>query len=191
MERGCGPLARCAPVPQAPAAVRSVAADSTLQDSMACAASHGGGTVAVESQGSAAAAIVAGETNVAGIGGFSGVESSVSPSWLAMEVRAGRLRWIVADTGGRRCRRRRGRRASPACSAVGLAVPAAARSAASAGSGPGRRRRGGIADGRTGSAKAFAIAEKVGRKVTITVDGQSVTMYDLQGKASAILAASR
>ncbi len=49
----------------------------------------------------------------------------------------------------------------------------------------------GSADGRTGSAKAFAIAEKVGRKVTFTVDGQSVTMYDLQGKASAILAAAR
>ena len=54
----------------------------------------------------------------------------------------------------------------------------------------GGSRRGGIADGRTGSAKAFAIAEKVGRKVTITVDGQTVTMYDLQGKASAILAAA-
>ena len=51
--------------------------------------------------------------------------------------------------------------------------------------------RGGLADGRSGSAKAFAIAEKVGRKVTLTVDGQTVTMYDLKGKASAILAAAR
>ncbi len=74
--------------------------DSTLQAASRYAASHGGGTVAVESQSSAASAIVDGDTNVAGIGGFSGLESSVSPSWLAMEVRDGRLRWIVADTGG-------------------------------------------------------------------------------------------
>ena len=36
----------------------------------------------------------------------------------------------------------------------------------------------------------FAIAEKVGRKVTIKVNGQRVTMYDLKGKASAIFAAA-
>ncbi len=165
----------------------------------------------VESQSSAAAAIVAGETNVAGIGGFSGAESSVSPAWLAMEVRTGRLRWIVADTGG-------GFGGGfPGLAATG-GTGAAAGSSAAAGSGaaagpgigslfgsgsgsaggaspfggsrtgPGR---GGIADGRTGSAKTFAIAEKVGRKVTITVSGQTVTIYDLQGKAAAILAAAR
>jgi hypothetical protein len=36
----------------------------------------------------------------------------------------------------------------------------------------------------------MAIAEQVGKKVTVTVNGTSVTMYDLQGKASAILAAA-
>jgi len=67
------------------------------------AAAHGGGTVATESQSSAASAIMAGATNVAGIGGFSGRESSVSLSWLIAEVRAGRLRWLLADSGpGRR-----------------------------------------------------------------------------------------
>jgi 4-amino-4-deoxy-L-arabinose transferase-like glycosyltransferase len=179
--------------------------DSTLRAASRYAASHGGGTVAVESQSSAAAAIVAGESNVAGIGGFSGVESSVSASWLAMEVRDGRLRWILADAGG-------GFGGIGAAGGTTAAGGSGAGSGTSAGSGiaglfsSGSRAsggtfpfggsragagRGGIADGRTGSAKAFAIAEKVGRKVTITVDSQSVTMYDLQGKASAILAAAR
>ena len=36
----------------------------------------------------------------------------------------------------------------------------------------------------------LAIAEKVGRKVTFTSGENQVTMYDLQGKASAILAAA-
>jgi len=46
------------------------------------------------------------------------------------------------------------------------------------------------ADGRQGSERAIAIAEKVGRKVTFTRDGTRVTMYDLKGKAAAILAAA-
>ncbi|MFZ0092270.1 MAG: hypothetical protein WAL63_22405, partial [Solirubrobacteraceae bacterium] len=116
------------------------------------AAAHGGGTVAVESQGSAAQAIISSDANVAGIGGFSGRESSVTASWLAMEVRDGRLRWILAESG------------------QGFAGPA---------------------DGRQGSASAIAIAQRVGRKVTFTVNGTRVTMYDLQGKAAAILAAAR
>ena len=37
--------------------------------------------------------------NVAGLGGFSGRESSVSASWIASEVRSGRLRWVLADAG--------------------------------------------------------------------------------------------
>jgi 4-amino-4-deoxy-L-arabinose transferase-like glycosyltransferase len=56
---------------------------------------HGGGTIGVESQSSAATAILASDANVAGLGGFSGRESSVTASWIAMEVRDGRLRWIV------------------------------------------------------------------------------------------------
>jgi len=176
---------------------------ATLQAASRYAASHGGGTVAVESQSSAAEAIVAGDTNVAGIGGFSGLESSVSPSWLAMEVRDGRLRWILADTGSGP-----GAGAGAGAGATGSGAGIASLfsgsgsgSASSSGSGSasgfgshfgaGADQRGGLGDGRTGSAKAFAIAEKVGRKVTFTVDGQTVTMYDLQGTASAILAAAR
>ena len=51
----------------------------------------------MSSQSTAAAAILDGYTNVAGLGGFSGRESSVTASWIAMEVREGRLRWVIAD----------------------------------------------------------------------------------------------
>jgi 4-amino-4-deoxy-L-arabinose transferase-like glycosyltransferase len=63
---------------------------------------HGGGTIAVSSQSSAAAAIIEKHANAAGIGGFSGRESDVSVAWLAQEVRAGRIRWVLAEaTAGR------------------------------------------------------------------------------------------
>ncbi len=58
---------------------------------------HGGGTIAVSSQSGAATAIVEGNTNVAGIGGFSGRESDVSVSWLAHEVAAGKIRWVAGE----------------------------------------------------------------------------------------------
>jgi len=60
---------------------------------------HGGGTIGVESQSSAAAAILSSDADVAGLGGFSGRESSVTAKWLAAEVRSGRLRWILVDSG--------------------------------------------------------------------------------------------
>jgi 4-amino-4-deoxy-L-arabinose transferase-like glycosyltransferase len=59
--------------------------------------SHGGGTIAVSSQSSAAQAIIASDAKVAGIGGFSGRESDVSVSWLAREVRSGSIRWVLAE----------------------------------------------------------------------------------------------
>jgi 4-amino-4-deoxy-L-arabinose transferase-like glycosyltransferase len=129
--------------------------DSTSLNAAAqYAKTHGGGAIGVESQGSAAAAILQNDANVAGLGGFSGRESDVSAQWLAMEVRNGKLRWLIAD----------------GTSGLG-------------GGGFG-------GDSRQGSRAAIAIAEQVGRKVTVTVNGTSVTMYDLQGKASAILAAA-
>ena len=60
---------------------------------------HGGGTIGVSSQSTAAAAILSSDANVAGLGGFSGRESSVSVAWIAREVRAGRLRWILNESG--------------------------------------------------------------------------------------------
>jgi 4-amino-4-deoxy-L-arabinose transferase-like glycosyltransferase len=61
---------------------------------------HGGGTLAVASQSSASSAIIANDADVAGIGGFSGQESDVSLSWLAREVRAGHIRWVLASAAG-------------------------------------------------------------------------------------------
>jgi 4-amino-4-deoxy-L-arabinose transferase-like glycosyltransferase len=61
---------------------------------------HGGGTIAVSSQSSAASAIIEQGASVAGIGGFSGRESDVSVSWLAQEVAAGRIRWVLVEGQG-------------------------------------------------------------------------------------------
>jgi hypothetical protein len=69
----------------------------TLQAAIRYADAHGGGTIGVSSQGSAATAILSSDADVAGLGGFSGRESSVSAAWLAAEVRAGHLRWLVMD----------------------------------------------------------------------------------------------
>jgi 4-amino-4-deoxy-L-arabinose transferase-like glycosyltransferase len=61
-------------------------------------ASHGGGTIAVSSQSGAAAAIIAGNADVAGIGGFSGRESDVSIAWLAQEVSSHKIRWVIGES---------------------------------------------------------------------------------------------
>jgi 4-amino-4-deoxy-L-arabinose transferase-like glycosyltransferase len=127
--------------------------DSTgLNAAARYAKTHGGGAIGVESQSSAAAVILANDADVAGLGGFSGRESTVSAQWLAMEVRNGKLRWLV-DVG------------SSGFGGLG-------------------------GDARQGSRAALEIAEQVGKKVTVTANGTTVTMYDLQGKASAILAAA-
>jgi 4-amino-4-deoxy-L-arabinose transferase-like glycosyltransferase len=70
---------------------------STLIAAIRYAKAHGGGTIGVESQSSAAAAILSSDANVAGLGGFSGRESTVTVAWLASEVRAGHLRWVLTS----------------------------------------------------------------------------------------------
>jgi 4-amino-4-deoxy-L-arabinose transferase-like glycosyltransferase len=92
---------------------------------------NGGGTIAVASQSSAAASILAGESNVAGLGGFSGRESDVSAAWLAQEVRSGKIRWVLDDEAGARTDKRVGARkamaaVARACSAVTLSSSSAA-----------------------------------------------------------------
>jgi 4-amino-4-deoxy-L-arabinose transferase-like glycosyltransferase len=72
----------------------------TIPAAIAYAKAHGGGTVAVSSQSSAASAIVSKGAEVAGIGGFSGRESDVSVAWLAGEVRRGKIRWVLAEGSG-------------------------------------------------------------------------------------------
>ena len=69
----------------------------TITQAIAYAKSHGGGTVAVSSQSSAASEIVEDGADVAGIGGFSGRESDVSVAWLAGEVSRGQIRWVLAE----------------------------------------------------------------------------------------------
>lgn len=107
---------------------------ASLTPALSYVKSHGGGTIAVASQSGAASAIISQDAEVAGIGGFSGRESSVSVSWLAQEVRAGRIRWLLDEEGGSslrgrlrgtpgRARRRRSRR--PRAPAAGSPSPAA------------------------------------------------------------------
>ena len=63
--------------------------------------SHGGGTIAVSSQHDAAPVIIATDAPVAGIGGFTGQESDPSIAWLAGEVAAGQIRWVLDDGSAR------------------------------------------------------------------------------------------
>ncbi len=109
---GAGSLLGLLPVASAAPAVRALpgrgpgrAPDSARGSASLTAAvryvnAHGGGTIAVSSQSSAASVIVSSGANVAGIGGFPGRESSVIAVVAGREVRAGRLRWILAETGG-------------------------------------------------------------------------------------------
>jgi 4-amino-4-deoxy-L-arabinose transferase-like glycosyltransferase len=136
--------------------------------------SHGGGTIAVASQSNAASAILEQGANVAGIGGFSGRESDVSVSWLAQEVRSGKIRWVLdeqstggagagAAGGGLRGDTRTGAKTAMAAVAkecVAVTLPASGSSAS------------GVAGGsRTGAAAS--------------------TLYDCQGRAQALASAGR
>jgi len=58
---------------------------------------HGGGTIAVDSQSGASAAIIEEGAEVAGIGGFSGKESSVSAAWLEERIADGDIAWIYTS----------------------------------------------------------------------------------------------
>jgi 4-amino-4-deoxy-L-arabinose transferase-like glycosyltransferase len=59
--------------------------------------SHGGGTIAVDSQSGAATSIIEEGAEVAGIGGFSGKESSVSAEWLEERIESGAIAWIYTS----------------------------------------------------------------------------------------------
>lgn len=63
---------------------------------------HGGGTIAVDSQSEAAPSIIELGAEVAGIGGFSGKETSVSTQWLEAAVAEGRISWILTTSGSGR-----------------------------------------------------------------------------------------
>ncbi len=58
---------------------------------------HGGGTIAIDSQSGASSAIIEEGAEVAGIGGFSGKESSVSAEWLEQRIESGAITWIYTS----------------------------------------------------------------------------------------------
>ena len=62
---------------------------ASLTSALAYIKANGGGTLAVSSQSTAAAAITASDADIVGIGGFSGRESEVSVAWLADQVAPG------------------------------------------------------------------------------------------------------
>jgi 4-amino-4-deoxy-L-arabinose transferase-like glycosyltransferase len=70
---------------------------ASLNAAISYAKAHGGGTIGVASQSTAAAVILSSDANVAGLGGFSGRESSVTVAWIAQEVKDGHLRWLILD----------------------------------------------------------------------------------------------
>ena len=73
---------------------------ASLQTALDYVKANGGGTLAVSSQSTAAAAITASDADIVGLGGFSGRESEVSVSWLADQVSQGNIRWVLADDSG-------------------------------------------------------------------------------------------
>jgi 4-amino-4-deoxy-L-arabinose transferase-like glycosyltransferase len=74
-------------------------ASSSLSEAIAYVRRHGGDTLGVSSQSSAASAVLRadGDVSVAGLGGFSGNESEVSVPWLAQAVEDGRIRYVLVD----------------------------------------------------------------------------------------------
>jgi hypothetical protein len=71
---------------------------SELTSALTYIAGHGGGTLGVSSQSTAASAILSSNAKVAGLGGFSGSESEVSIDWLVQAVRDGRIRWVMTSS---------------------------------------------------------------------------------------------
>ena len=68
-----------------------------LSSILAYTEAEGGGTIAVDSQSGASASIIESGAEVAGIGGFSGKESSVSVEWLEERIANGDITWIYTS----------------------------------------------------------------------------------------------
>ena len=99
------PTAPRRPAPAVASAARAAAACSAAtpprsRTALAYIKANGGGTLAVSSQSTAAAAITDSNADIVGIGGFSGRESEVSVAWLADQVSQGKIRWVLADDSG-------------------------------------------------------------------------------------------
>jgi len=137
---------------------------------------HGGGTIAVSSQSSAATAIIDQNADVAGIGGFSGRESEVTVSWLAGEVAAGKIRWVLDEE------------SAPTSTSAAAGLGAGFGGAAGKAFGRGLGGIGGLpGDSRTGARVAIAAAAKACVKANTSTGAG--TLYDCRGRASELAAA--
>jgi 4-amino-4-deoxy-L-arabinose transferase-like glycosyltransferase len=155
------------------------ASNSTTTQAVAYVKSHGGGTIAVSSQSSAASAIIASGAKVAGIGGFSGRESDVSAAWLAQRVSSGAIRWVLGEqtgqSGGPRLPGDTRAGSKAAMTAVAKACRKVTLPASTAAAGAGS----GTASG-SGAATATSAAGASASAATL--------LYDCQGRAAAIAA---
>jgi 4-amino-4-deoxy-L-arabinose transferase-like glycosyltransferase len=149
--------------------------DASTTQALAYVKSHGGGTIAVSSQSSAATAIVASGAKIAGIGGFSGRESDVSVTWLAAEVRSGSIRWVLAEQSGAPSGRGGGGLPGDARAGSKAAMAAVAKACRKVTSTTGSRS---AAAGSSGSGQALAGAGGAGSAAS--------ALYDCQGRAGAL-----
>jgi 4-amino-4-deoxy-L-arabinose transferase-like glycosyltransferase len=135
---------------------------------------HGGGTIAVESQSSAASAIISEGADVAGIGGFSGRESDVSVAWLAGEVSSGHIRWVLAGQSGSSAGAGAGRLPGDTRTGSRVAIAAAAKAC----------RKVTLS---TSSASGASASKGTGASSGTSGSASTATLYDCQGRAAQLL----
>jgi len=155
---------------------------------------HGGGTLAVSSQSGAASSIISRDANVVGIGGFSGRESEVTRSWLANEVRSGKIRWVLVEEGGP------GQGTATSAGSGGLGGAAGAGGSLGGSLGGSSSSLPGVAGGRpagetrVGAKKVMAVVSKACSRVELSSSTSTTTsraiatgsLYDCSGDAQAI-----
>jgi 4-amino-4-deoxy-L-arabinose transferase-like glycosyltransferase len=169
--------------------------DAPTTQVLAYVRAHGGGTIAVSSQSSAAAAIISSGAKVAGLGGFSGRESSVSGAWLAQRVSSGTIRWVLGGQAqgsgpGLPGDTRAGSKAAMAAVAKAcrkVTLPASATATGTTGAAATRTGAGAFATTatRTGAGAFATTATRTGAGAFAT----TATLYDCQGRSGALVGA--
>ncbi|HEY3759652.1 MAG TPA: glycosyltransferase family 39 protein [Solirubrobacteraceae bacterium] len=169
------------------------ASSQSLLQSVRYAKAHGGGTIAVASQSEAAPLVIDGDS-VAGIGGFSGRESETNAAWLAQEVRAGHVRWVLTTSGGPGGFGGAGLGGASSLSSAPSLGAGGAQGPPSGGghaggipgqpAGAGSGTRAGGHEERVGATHALAAVEKACKRV-----GAVSGLYDCRGRAAQLAAA--
>ena len=144
--------------------------DSSLATIVQYVDTHGGGTIAVSSQNTVAPLIISSDAHVAGIGGFTGQESDPSIAWLANEVAAGHIRWVLDDGSG----------------PLGFAGQGGAAPSLFGGGGTGFGAGGAGIGGRPGASAALGAAARA----CTAVQAGGGTLFDCAGRAAALRALS-